>query len=128
MPSNRIVARFRDGSTLKGQTSDFFPNKAQFHLSTRDGQIHRVTTSDLKAIFFVRDHDGDRLRKDDYNEEVMGVGRKIQVTFSDGETITGYTAGYSKDRPGFFLVPANTKDNNERMFIVNANCKEARLV
>jgi hypothetical protein len=28
--------------------------------------------------------------------------------------------GYNKTAPGFFLVPADTESNNERVFVVNA--------
>ncbi len=128
MPLNRIVARFQDGNTIKGRTRDFYPSRAQFHLTTDDGRIQRIDARDLKAIFFVRDLTGDRGRKDCYEEIVQGVGRKMRITFEDGEVIVGYTPGYSRDRQGFFFVPANTECNNERMFILNGFCKEARFI
>lgn len=128
MPLNRIVARFRDGNTAKGRTGDFYPSRAQFHLTTDDGQTRQIDARDLKAIFFVRDLAGDRDRKDCYDEAVPGVGRKMQVTFEDGEVVVGYTPGYSRDRQGFFLVPADSDCNNERMFILNGFCREARFI
>ena len=42
----------------------------------------------------------------------------MKVTFSDGEEIIGYASSYSPDRSGFFLVPADLKGNNERIFVV----------
>lgn len=128
MTLNRVVARFSDGRMIKGETRDFYRNNAQFHVTTPDGNREKVNTEDLKAIFFVRDLDGDKNRKDDYTEKVNGVGRKMQVTFSDGEIITGYAAGYSKNRTGFYLVPANTSINNERIFVLNKSCREARFI
>ena len=128
MTLNRIVARFSDGRTLKGETRDFSRNNPRFHVTTPDGNQERVNTGDLKAIFFVRDLDGDKNRKDDYTEQVNGVGRKMRVIFSDGEIITGYAAGYSKNRTGFYLVPANTNINNERIFVLNKHCREASFI
>ena len=32
MQANKVVARFKDGSIIKGKTSDFFPNKETCHL------------------------------------------------------------------------------------------------
>jgi hypothetical protein len=36
----------------------------------------------------------------------------------------GYTTGYSPDRTGFYMVPADLKGNNERIFVV-ASATEA---
>jgi len=47
-------------------------------------------------------------------------GRVCAVKFKDGETIIGYTTGYSADRTGFYMVPADLKSNNERIFIVKS--------
>jgi hypothetical protein len=42
------------------------------------------------------------------------------VKFKDGEAIIGYTTGYSPDRSGFYMLPADLKGNNERIFIVKS--------
>ena len=55
MGKNKVVVRFKNGSILKGNTSDFLPNKSQFHLETENGDIQTVDVDKLKAIFFVRD-------------------------------------------------------------------------
>jgi hypothetical protein len=36
---NKVVARFKDGILMKGTTSDFFPNKNEFHLKLISGEI-----------------------------------------------------------------------------------------
>ena len=55
-------------------------------------------------------------------------GRKVQVEFSDGETIVGTTQGYQPDRPGFFVVPVDPKSNNDRCFVVMAAVKKVTFL
>jgi len=70
-------------------------------------------------VFFVRTFEGDPARRDDYDfERARGQGRRVVVTFRDGETVSGYTMGYAKDKPAFFLVPADPDGNNARIFVV----------
>ena len=118
--TNKVVLTYKDGKVLKGLTSNFFPNKDTFHLASGDGQTTEVNREDLKAIFFVKDYSGNKARKDMYADHIPGAGRKIQVKFKDDEVITGFCHGYSSSRPGFFVVPADKKCNNERIFIVTS--------
>jgi hypothetical protein len=131
----RVVARYLDGRTLKGTTADFLPARPSFHVvpSGQQGtsiQVIEVKIAELKAVFFVRDLTGDAA----YNEakafppDAHPAGRKVQVEFSDGETIVGTTQGYQPDRPGFFVVPVDPKSNNERCFVVMAAVKDVTFL
>jgi hypothetical protein len=40
------------------------------------------------------------------------------VAFLDGEVVYGMTNGYSPNRKGFFVFPADKKTNNERIFVI----------
>jgi hypothetical protein len=118
----RVVARYRDHRIVKGTTQDFFPKKPVFHLHEQDAaSASKVEVAELKALFFVKTFEGD---KDHHAPEGLenaeGSGRKLRVVFEDGETMIGFTMGYNKTAPGFFLVPADTESNNERVFVVNA--------
>ena len=122
MPVNKIVIHEKSGTVLKGTTADFLPKRPLFHLSV--GGMHgeamkKIFIDDLKAVFFVKDFGGNK----DYQETkspvgLPGSGKKIRVVFKDGETIFGYTHVFNMDQPGFFLVPADPRSNNERVFIV----------
>lgn len=120
MLPNRIVARFVDGRLLKGTTQDFAPAKDAFHVIGSEGGARpvKVTVADLKAVFFVRSLVGNAA----YDEvKAFGgpvPGRKVQVTFKDGEILVGSTQGYQPDRPGFFMIPADPASNNERIYVV----------
>jgi hypothetical protein len=128
MQASKVIVRLKDGKVMKGRTEDFFPNKAQFHLTTLEKNQEIIQVETLKAIFYVKDYDGDQSRDYRYTDQIAGGGRKIKVEFSDGEEIVGYTQGYSPDRPGFFLAPADTKGNNERIFVVQSATKKVQFL
>jgi hypothetical protein len=130
MAGNRVVARFRDGRTVKGTTTDFLPTRAFFHVQEDAGPVSTVQHFELKAIFFVRDLVGDKHRRDT-NEFEPGkhvTGRKIRVVFEDGEVLVGTTQGYTPGRPGFFVVPADGGANTERCFVISAATREVTLL
>jgi hypothetical protein len=116
---NRIIVRYSDGRILKGTTADLFPNKAVFHLTDKDGgDTREINIVHLKAVYFVKSFEGNPgyLEKDDI--ERTGLGRKIKVTFKDGETLIGYTQGYAPNRDIFIVFPCDPDSNNEKVFVV----------
>jgi len=118
---NQVVAHYADGRILKGWAVDFFPNKTSFHLEREGpGETVEVQVGDLKGLFFVKTFAGNPGAKPNADSERAGMGRRIQVDFSDGETLMGYTSGYSPARVGFFVFPADPKDNNEKIYVVTA--------
>ncbi|NND84988.1 MAG: hypothetical protein HKN46_07540, partial [Acidimicrobiia bacterium] len=58
----------------------------------------------------------------------VGLGRKVTVHFEDGETLHGYTTGYSPARAGFWVTPADPESNNERAFVVTAATTSVEFV
>jgi hypothetical protein len=121
MLPNRIVARFADGRMLKGTTQDFSPAKDAFHVIGSEGGSRpvRVEIADLKAVFFVKSLVGNPSYTEIKEFDKPVTGRKLQVTFSDGEVIVGSTQSYQPERIGFFVVPADPQSNNERIFVVS---------
>jgi hypothetical protein len=51
-------------------------------------------------------------------------GRKIEVTFKDGEVLVNTTVGYTPNRRGFFIFPADPKSNNLMVFVISAAVKK----
>ena len=127
----KFVVRYLDGRVLKGYTQDFYPNRERFHLYLSDNPDAAgvdVSLKDLKAIFLVRDLAGDP-RYAEAKKFVNGEkssGQKIEVTFLDGESVVGSTLGYDRNRPGFFILPADPKSNNIRIFVVASSVKRVR--
>ncbi len=127
-----VVARFADGRVLKGTTHDFAPHKPVFHLTVSDDPTARalaIPVGALKALFFVRTYDGNPKHVDDQDfARAKGQGRKIAVTFADGELLCGFTTGYSKDKQGFFVIPVDPKANNSRVYVVTTSVKKVEWV
>jgi len=128
MDKNKVVVKYKNGTLIKGQTSDFFPNKASFHIDTLNGEVKEIRLEDLKAVFFVKDFEGDKDHKTIYHDNVAGGGRKIKVIFQDGEEVVGYTLGYSPERQGFMMTPADLGGNNERIYVVKSAARKIDFV
>ena len=131
----KVVARYLDGRVVKGQTDDFGPLKPGFHITVREGTTAssppiNVKLSELKAVFFVRDLQGDSAYTEfkAFAPDSKAPGRKIQVLFVDGETMVGTTQAYQPDRLGFFMIPVDSKSNNERCFIVTTSVKSVSFI
>jgi len=116
---NRIIVRFTDGKIQKGTTVDLLPNKSVFHLNENEtGAIHKIDIVNLKAIYFVKSFGGNKDYQDKNDIERVGLGKKIRVSFKDGETLVGYTQGYSANRSLFIVFPCDPDSNNEKVFVV----------
>lgn len=120
---NKIVVHFRDGKLLKGTTQDFFPNRPLFHIQPAEGgEAVEVRCKTLKAVFFVKDFQGNANRQDTVGfltgPGETKQGRKIAVRFKDGELLCGYSLTYSADREGFFMFPSDAASNNMRIYVL----------
>jgi hypothetical protein len=124
---NKVVIRYLNGSSLKGTTRDFSPDKTSFHLEQINGETVEIEIEGLKAIFFVKDLEGDKRHANTYQDLISGAGRLIRVIFIDGERITGFTQGYSPDRQGFFMIPAELNGNNERIYVIRDSTARVEL-
>ena len=128
MEANKVVIHFKDGTITKGNTSDFLPNKKSFHLTIVDGNIEVIDVENMKALFFVKDHEGNKDHKREYKDIIAGGGKKVEVSFNDGETIIGYVLGYSPERQGFVMTPADLSGNNERIFVVQTATNQVKFL
>lgn len=129
--SLRVVVRFSNGRTLKGTTQDFKPASPSFHLIPAEGGAPvEVRLDELKAVFFVRDLDGKpsrpKLRGFLDAPAETAQGKKVAVRFRDEELLCGYTLSYSPDRKGFFVFPADSEGNNQRVFVVTSGASEIK--
>ena len=128
---DRIVAHYRDGRTQRGSTHDFQPDVDSFHLlpSEGGGIPTTVRLDELKALFYVKDYG--LMRRQVERARKFGdsrpPGQKTIVEFKDGESIWGYTEQYSADSRGFFFIPADPKENNTRIFIINSSVKQIKF-
>lgn len=118
---SRIVVRYNSGQLHKGYTHAFQPARGYVTIlpdpagDAATGLM--VPFTDVKAIFFVRDLAGDPARETS-PAAPTATGRRVAITFRDGEQLVGTTTDDPGQRPGFFLVPADRGGNNERVFVI----------
>ena len=137
--SDKLVAHHKDGRINKGFSLDLDPAGHSFHLVRREGEIatsREIRLEELKALFHVKTwgrEDRHRNRRpgfpDDGRAPVEGVSFvKAVLEFYDGEKIFGYSKEYDPTRTGFYLVPADPQDNNEKIYVVQSSLVNIQLL
>ena len=126
----KVIVRYRDGQLLRGYTNNFHTDRAQLHLSEQPctGKTVMVPLSRLKALFFVREFAGDPRRIDRADFQGRSAGRKVEITFHDGEVLVGSTISYRPDGNGFFVQPADPRSNNLRVFVILGAIQHLRFL
>ena len=117
---NHVVAHLVDGTVVKGLCFDVDPRKPFCHIKT-NGAVSEVALRDLKALFFVRDLDGNPKRVDACEPETgdprLRGATPVEVHFHDNERIVGLSNRFPPRGPYFFVVPVDAQSNNTRILI-----------
>lgn len=128
----KVVVAFLDKRRQRGYTYDFSPMRDYLNLLPADNPLQgggtRINLKDAKALFFVKDFVGNPKAQDSPNVDTGAHGRKIEVSFSDGEKLVGKTEGYNPQKLGFFMFPADPKSNNLRVFVITKNANFVRFL
>jgi hypothetical protein len=128
----KVVVAFLDRRRQRGYTYDFSPMRDYLNLLPPEDPLQgggtRVNLKDVKALFFVKDFVGNRNAQDTPDLDSPAHGRKIEVTFSDGEKLVGKTEGYNPQKLGFFMFPADPKSNNIRVYVITKNAHFVRFL
>jgi hypothetical protein len=124
MKINKIVARLKDRTLMKGTTSDFLPENEFFNMKLLDGDVVPVNIDKLKALFFVKTFEGNKNYTYSYKDIIPWGGNKVKVEFFDGEEMIGYTPYHFYGQRGFFLTPADLKGNNRHVFVVTSSTQK----
>ena len=130
MSWEKIVVHFLDGRILKGFSSGFMPHREVFEFFPFAASIiqkaMKVSTSQLKGIFFVKDFDGnpgyDEFKQFDPKKKV--IGRKVHVFFKDSEQIIGTILSHHPAWPGLLLTPVDPRSNNTRCYVVSSATRQ----
>lgn len=128
---NRVVVRYADGRLRKGFVRDFLASRGIVEVwpSPDAPPTTRVVVPfhQLKAIFFVRDFEGDASYAGGASSATNARGRKIAVTFLDGEQLTGVTLTYKPEAVGFLVTPLDAQDNNTQVFVVSQSIRHVQF-
>jgi uncharacterized protein YbdZ (MbtH family) len=129
---NKVVVRYLDGELIRGYSYDFHPTHQQFCIwptvTAEPSQRRVVHLAHLKAVFFVRELEGDPTYNERKAFDGPTTGRRLEVTFMDGEILVGSTMNYQPHGPGFFLLPADPGSNNLRTFVVSGSTRHVRFL
>jgi hypothetical protein len=109
---------------IKGYAFNFSPFKTSFHVHKENGEVVQIDTWKLKAVFFVKDFNGNQYYYENYGDIIPGGGKRVEVHFRDYEVVTGYSMSCASERHGFFLTPADHNCNNERIFVIQSATKK----
>ena len=129
----KVVVAYLDGRRLKGFTNDFSPARNQFFLFPEGHEPKPgdrgtpVKFENLKAIFFVKDFAGNPGHQPAAHPVSQISGKRLEITFADNEKIQGTSVAYNPKALGFFVQPLETS-NNERVFVVNQNVRQVRVL
>ena len=112
---NRAVVAYRDGRRLKGYILNFSALKDKFRLfSGEPGKQQAgvdVVLNDLKAIFFVKNFEGDASYNETRTAEAPKHRRKLTVTFGDGTQRSGSNrVAHVYKRSGLFHITITAAD------------------
>lgn len=120
----KTIVKFLNGTERTGSVLAFNVNLPTFHLNVMDDKgmttSEPVNMNSVKAIYFPKvEAPGLQVRTETLDHSVYtgGLGFKLVVEFNDGEVINGSSQKYSPNDKGFFLVPMNPSDRNERIYI-----------
>ena len=118
---NKIVARYKDGRTVKGTSLDIDPGRTSCHVRTPESKTVEVQLKDLKALFFVRSLEGDSTHDEARTPDPKDLRSRgstlVRMNFEDGEVTVGLMIRYPPNRPFFFVLPVDNESNNLRILV-----------
>jgi hypothetical protein len=126
---HRLVVRYMDGRLLKAYGREFTTASRSIRVWSTPGSRENPMTvplTQVKAVFFVRDFAGDPSYVQGSAPEASARGRRVVVTFLDGETLVGATLNYNEHGAGFFLQPLDPGGNNQRVFVSSSAIRHVR--
>lgn len=125
-----VVLRYLNGDMEKCFIKPYISFSVKvIQVIKEDGTVRTIPIKDLKAIFFVREFDGKGHKAGswiDEDPEGLKVGKKVVVTFKDGEKIKGKVLGDFEKGEGFYLYPIEKNTNNLKIFIVRSSILEIK--
>jgi hypothetical protein len=130
--AHKVVAHFQRGLLIKGETESIRPDQPICHIVTRDRRIVPVPLAELKALFVVKDWDGNSAYVERHTIEPADVratgAKRLEIMFTDGECLFVLAPAYDEARPFFFVLPADPNSNNVRILVNRAAIASVRTL
>ncbi|HEY2934584.1 MAG TPA: hypothetical protein VGK99_22840 [Acidobacteriota bacterium] len=116
----KVIVRTRDGKVTAGFARED-TIKDEVGILTRQGKDEVFNIEDIKAIFFVKDFDGDPKHEEFKFFTKQPISEKIwvRVELVDGEILEGAVKNNVdlQNLHGFYLWPSDKDANNEIAYI-----------
>jgi len=118
----KVVVRKLDRELIKGFVDPAsYLRSNDIEMLDREGRALTVPFPDIKAVFFVRDFDGNPQRSERklFQSRPRMAGLWVQLTFKDAEMLEGLiTNNLVEPGPeGFLITPADLYSNNLKIFV-----------
>jgi len=118
----KVVVRKLDRSLIKGFVdSATYLRLNRIEIIDREGRAVVVPLPEIKAVFFVRDFDGNPQRSERklFQSRPRLAGLWVQMTFKDTEILEGLLPNNLVEisPEGFLLTPADLYSNNLKIFV-----------
>ena len=117
--THRVVLHTSDGQVRRGTVTDVDLDASEVLLTPQGSAAAQgVPVEQIKAIFFMLP-----LGQPPADPE----GRRVRVTFRDGRQVAGFSADYAPERPGFFVVPADTRTHTARIWVYRSAVRQVSV-
>lgn len=117
-----IIVRTRRGELTRGHLLEGRRLlTGELRMTDSDGKRFAVKVPGLKAVFFVRDFDGDSdyLESKTLASDPERSGLRVRLRFEDNETLEGVVENSLEllAYPGFFFWPGDPHSNNRLIYV-----------
>jgi hypothetical protein len=125
----KIVIHYLDKTLERGHARFFFHVQKEAEMIDLQGQRRSIDLDRVKAVFFVKDFDGDPEygERKEFRSDSPTFGQKIRITFVDGEVLLGRAMGYRPEERGFYFKPADPRSNNQIVFVPVGSLREVMI-
>lgn len=128
---NRVIVSFANGEEKTGKVVVFNTQKKTIHLEIEndDGQtgVQMIQMDDVKKIAFLKKDTAStsNIHYETIDQSTFAgpIAFKLNVEFQDGELLIGSAMKYNPEDTGFFFIPLNPADQNERIYVNSQHIK-----
>jgi hypothetical protein len=112
---HRVVVHTLAGPLKRGTLRDPDLDAPQFDLVVPNGSVEKIAVGLIKAIFFMMAPG---------QAPPQPEGKRLTVSFADGRQLSGFCPEVRDSDPGFFILPADSRTNTARIYILRAAVKD----
>ncbi len=112
----RVVVHTVEGQVMRGVLENADLDSSSLSLSADPGAAPElIARNKVKAIFFMLGPG---------ENAPPAEGKRVRVTFSDGRQVAGFSADYSDEGIGFFMIPGDTRTNTGRIWVYRSAVRQ----